>query len=70
MLEGWHINKGFMWPYVLTAYLQAPACDLDWRGGPQAGEQLATAANERLDDVAASYPVLVRPPGRWQQRCV
>jgi hypothetical protein len=24
ILEGWHINKGFMWPYVLAAYLLAP----------------------------------------------
>jgi hypothetical protein len=24
ILEGWHINKGFMWPYVLAAYLLSP----------------------------------------------
>lgn len=24
ILEGWHIEKGFMWPYVLAAYLLAP----------------------------------------------
>jgi hypothetical protein len=24
ILEGWHINKGFMWPYVLAAYLLFP----------------------------------------------
>jgi hypothetical protein len=24
VLEGWHINKGFMWPYVLAAYLLSP----------------------------------------------
>jgi hypothetical protein len=24
ILEGWHVNKGFMWPYVLAAYLLAP----------------------------------------------
>lgn len=24
ILEGWHIEKGFMWPYVLVTYLLAP----------------------------------------------
>ena len=24
ILAGWHINKGFMWPYVLATYLLAP----------------------------------------------
>jgi hypothetical protein len=23
-LEGWHIERGYMWPYVLFAYLVAP----------------------------------------------
>jgi hypothetical protein len=24
ILEGWHVEKGFMWPYVLATYLLAP----------------------------------------------
>ena len=24
ILEGWHINKDFMWPYMLAAYLLSP----------------------------------------------
>lgn len=24
ILEGWHINRGFMWPYLLAAYLLSP----------------------------------------------
>ena len=24
ILEGWHVNNGFMWPYVPAAYLLSP----------------------------------------------
>lgn len=24
ILEGWHIERGYMWPYVLLAYLFSP----------------------------------------------
>jgi hypothetical protein len=24
ILEGWHVESGFMWPYVLLAYLSSP----------------------------------------------
>lgn len=24
ILEGWHVERGFMWPYVLTAYFLSP----------------------------------------------
>jgi hypothetical protein len=24
ILEGWHIERGFMWPYVLVAYFISP----------------------------------------------
>jgi hypothetical protein len=24
ILEGWHVGRGFMWPYVLLAYLTSP----------------------------------------------
>jgi hypothetical protein len=24
ILEGWHVERGFMWPYVLLAYLTSP----------------------------------------------
>lgn len=24
ILEGWHVERGFMWPYVLLAYLVSP----------------------------------------------
>lgn len=24
ILEGWHVEKGYMWPYVLLAYLLSP----------------------------------------------
>ena len=24
ILEGWHVEKGYMWPYVLAAYLLSP----------------------------------------------
>ena len=24
ILEGWHIERGFMWPYVLAAYFMSP----------------------------------------------
>lgn len=25
ILEGWHVERGYMWPYVLLAYLVSPA---------------------------------------------
>jgi len=24
ILEGWHVENGYMWPYVLAAYLLSP----------------------------------------------
>ena len=24
ILEGWHVERGYMWPYVLVTYLVAP----------------------------------------------
>jgi hypothetical protein len=24
VMEGWHIERGFMWPYVLVTYLMSP----------------------------------------------